>query len=87
MAVYRTSFISKIPSFSYLLPGTKAETQNHKTMKNFRLYFLGLIALLSVSLTGCEIIGDIFRAGMWTAVIIIILIVLIIGWLISKFRR
>lgn len=56
-------------------------------MKNFRLYFFSLLALLAVTLTSCEVIGDIFKAGMWTAVIIIVLVVLIIGWIISKFRR
>jgi hypothetical protein len=56
-------------------------------MKNFRLYFFSLLAFLAVTMTGCQLIGDIFKAGMWTAVIIIVLVVLIIGWIISRFRR
>lgn len=56
-------------------------------MKNFRFYFLSLLAFMAVSMTGCQIIGDIFKAGMWTALIIIVLVVLIIGWIISRFRR
>ena len=51
------------------------------------MYFLTLVTLLAVTLTGCDVIGGIFKAGMWTAVIIIVLVVLIIGWLISRFRR
>ena len=56
-------------------------------MKNFRLYFISLLVLLSATMSSCEVIGDIFQAGMWTAVIIVLLIVLIVGWLISKMRR
>ncbi|GAA4306524.1 hypothetical protein GCM10023183_21790 [Nibribacter koreensis] len=42
---------------------------------------------MSLTLSSCEVIGDIFEAGMWTAVIIIVLIVLLIGWLFRKLRR
>ncbi|CAN5908319.1 hypothetical protein BH24BAC1_BH24BAC1_32540 [soil metagenome] len=61
--------------------------ENSKTIKNFRLYFFSLLAFLAVFMTSCQVIGDIFKAGMWTAVIIIVLVVLIIGWIISRFRR
>jgi hypothetical protein len=40
--------------------------------------------VLSLSLTGCSVIGDIFKAGMWTAIIGIILLVMLIIWI---FRR
>jgi hypothetical protein len=45
------------------------------------------MVFLAVTVTSCQVIGDIFKAGMWTAVIIIVLVVLIIGWIISRFRR
>lgn len=54
-------------------------------MKQFLTFFLWFLAL-AVGLTSCEIVGDIFEAGMWTAVIIIVLIVALILWLVSKFR-
>ena len=38
-------------------------------------------------LTGCDLIGDIFEAGFWTATIIIILVVVLVIWLIRKFLR
>jgi heme/copper-type cytochrome/quinol oxidase subunit 2 len=49
-----------------------------------------LIALLLFTVTatsGCEVIGDIFQAGMWTMFIIIILVVALIFWIIRKFRK
>ena len=45
-----------------------------------------LLVLLTLTLSSCELVGDIFEAGMWTAVIIIVLVVLLIGWLVRKFR-
>lgn len=58
-----------------------------KTMKNIRLYLPALFVLLAVTMTSCDVIADIFKAGMWTALIIIVLIVALVGWLFSRFRR
>lgn len=38
---------------------------------------IGMLALLSVSVTGCDAIFGIFKAGFWTG--IILLVVLMIG--------
>ncbi|AKD02629.1 hypothetical protein PKOR_05200 [Pontibacter korlensis] len=59
----------------------------HKTMKNIKPYVLALLMLLTFTMSSCELIGDIFEAGMWTALIIIVLIVLLVSWLFRKFRR
>jgi hypothetical protein len=63
------------------------ELINLKTMKNIRLYLPVLFVLLAVTMTSCDVIADIFKAGMWTALIIIVLIVALVGWLFSRFRR
>lgn len=46
-----------------------------------------LLVLLTFTMSSCELVGDIFEAGMWTALIIIVLIVVLISWLFRKFRR
>ncbi|MDF3077120.1 MAG: hypothetical protein K0S09_1009 [Sphingobacteriaceae bacterium] len=47
----------------------------------------GFIALFAVTLfSGCELAGDIFKAGAYTAIIGIIIVVALVFWLISKFR-
>lgn len=56
-------------------------------MNNIRLYFSILFVLLATTLSSCELVGDIFEAGMWTAVIIIVLIVAIVIWLFRKITR
>ena len=53
-----------------------------KTSKIFLL--LSLIAILF--LPGCEVIVGIFKAGFWTAIILILLIVGLAMWGFRKFR-
>jgi hypothetical protein len=46
-----------------------------------------LIVLLAVSAAGCELIGGIFKAGIWVGAIGIILIVFLVIFIIGKMRR
>ncbi|MBL3657368.1 hypothetical protein [Fulvivirga sediminis] len=45
------------------------------------------LLFLAFLLPGCEVIGGIFKAGFWTGIIVVFLIVAIIIWLVVKFRR
>ena len=56
-------------------------------MKDIRAYLSIIFVMMAVTLSSCELIGDIFKAGMWTALIIIVLVVLLVGWLFRKLRR
>ncbi|WP_266203387.1 hypothetical protein [Pontibacter kalidii] len=56
-------------------------------MKNIKPYLMVVLVLLTFTMSSCEVIGDIFEAGMWAALIIIVLIVLLVTWLFRKFRR
>ncbi len=47
---------------------------------------IGSLLLLSISLTSCEAIGGIFKAGMWMGVIVVIIVIALILWLIRKAR-
>jgi hypothetical protein len=48
-----------------------------------------IILLLAVlfSVAGCELVGDIFEAGMSVGIFLVILIIAIIVWIISRFRK
>jgi hypothetical protein len=49
-----------------------------------------LFALLLVTLstlTSCEAIGDIFQAGMWMGVIVVVLVIALVLWLLRKIRK
>ena len=51
-----------------------------------RFLWLLLLALSTVSLAGCEIVGDIFEVGVWVGGIIVVLVVAIIGFVVAKLR-
>ncbi len=56
--------------------------QNHLIMRKFSL--LTIFALLAVTMTSCELVGDIFEAGMWVGIIIVALVIALIIWIIRK---
>ena len=56
-----------------------------KSAHKAALYILALIAI--IILPGCEIIGGIFKAGVWVGVIIVIFIVVIISFIVAKFKK
>ena len=43
-----------------------------------------LVVLLAVTLSGCAAIAGIFKAGVWTGVIIAVVVIVIIGALVSR---
>lgn len=46
-----------------------------------------LLLLMLVSLTGCELAGDIFEAGVSVGVFIVIAVLILIVWLIFKMKK
>jgi hypothetical protein len=53
-------------------------------MKNVTLTWILSILSMAMLLTGCEIIGDIFKAGMWVGIIIVVLVAGLVFWLVRK---
>jgi hypothetical protein len=47
---------------------------------------LFLIVLLAMTLTGCEVVGGIFKAGMWVGIVMAVLVVALIMWIFGKAR-
>jgi hypothetical protein len=45
-----------------------------------------VVVLLAVSAAGCELIGGIFKAGVWVGAIAVILVVVLIVWGVAKAR-
>jgi ABC-type polysaccharide/polyol phosphate export permease len=56
-------------------------------MKTLNLPVLIMLAMIMFTASSCDVVGGIFKAGMWTAVIIIVLIVVLVLWLMKKMRR
>ena len=48
-------------------------------------YSVCALLLLSVlALSGCQVIGDIFKAGVWVGVILVVVVVGLVAWIVSK---
>jgi hypothetical protein len=55
-------------------------------MKKYPYLWLSAVAL-AMTLSSCEVVGGIFKAGFWTAIIVIVIIVALILWLVGRGRR
>lgn len=45
---------------------------------------LASMLLSALALAGCEVIGDIFKAGVWVGVLLVVGVVALIVWLIAR---
>lgn len=45
---------------------------------------LVLIAFICSTLSSCELIGGIFKAGVWSGIIVVVIVVALIIWILSK---
>jgi hypothetical protein len=50
------------------------------------LWMLALLVIAGMTLTGCEAIEGIFKAGVWTGVIAIVFVLMIVGFIAAKIR-
>lgn len=51
-------------------------------------WLLSLMVFFSaVALTGCELVGDIFEAGVWVGVLLVLGVIAVVIWLVSKAMR
>ena len=55
-------------------------------MKQFSYLWLCMLAM-AVTLSSCEVIGGIFKAGYWSAIIVVVVVVALILWLVGRGRR
>ena len=56
-------------------------------MTRFKLALPLFLLAITVSLTSCEAIAGIFKAGMWTGIIVIALIVGLILYFVGRSRK
>jgi hypothetical protein len=55
-------------------------------MKKNSSLWLFMVAM-AMTLSSCEVIGGIFKAGFWTAIIVIVIVVALILWLVGRGRK
>ena len=55
-------------------------------MKQYSFLWLSVLAV-AMTLSSCEVVGGIFKAGFWSAIILIVVVVALILWLVGRGRR
>lgn len=46
-----------------------------------------LLLWVAIIFSGCEVIGGIFKAGVWTGVLLVALVIFVIIWLLTRAGR
>jgi ABC-type multidrug transport system permease subunit len=46
-----------------------------------------MLLVLSMSLTSCEVVGDLVEFGVWIGVLIVVAVLAIIFWIYRKFKK
>lgn len=54
-------------------------------MKNIQ--FITIVLLSFTLLPGCEFIGDVFKAGMWVGILIIVAVIAVIAFIVKIFSK
>ncbi|WP_199748394.1 MULTISPECIES: hypothetical protein [unclassified Pedobacter] len=49
-----------------------------------KIFPIALIALLCTTLSSCELVEGIFKAGVWSGIIIVVVVVALLIWILSK---
>jgi len=53
-------------------------------MHNMKNFIYPLLLFVMLSLSSCELVGDIFKAGVWVGVLVVVGIIALVIFLISK---
>jgi positive regulator of sigma E activity len=61
--------------------------QEKDMLSSSSLTRISLLVFLGVSAAGCEVVGGIFKAGFWVGAIAVILIVVLLVFVVGKFKR
>lgn len=58
-----------------------------KNKRNLISPLLIILFIFTIIFPGCEFIGDVFKAGIWVGIIIIIAILAVIGLIVKMFTK
>jgi hypothetical protein len=51
-----------------------------------RYWMLVLLVFAAVSVSGCEAIAGIFKAGVWTGVVMVVILIALVGFFATRIR-
>ncbi|HTB51812.1 MAG TPA: hypothetical protein VK718_03480 [Ferruginibacter sp.] len=53
-------------------------------MKKSMFLLAFVVTALLITLTGCQVIGGIFKAGVWSGIAIVVIVIALIAYIISR---
>jgi hypothetical protein len=56
-------------------------------LRSSTLSRIALLVVLGMSAAGCEVVGGIFKAGLWVGALGVILVVVLLVVVVGKFKR
>jgi hypothetical protein len=56
-------------------------------MRSTTLSRIALLVMLGVTAAGCEVVGGIFKAGVWAGALAVIAVILLLVFVVAKVRR
>jgi hypothetical protein len=56
-------------------------------MTRSRLASFSFLLVLLVSLSSCDAIAGIFKAGIWTGLLLVVVVIALVIWIITRFRK
>ena len=62
-------------------PGPRQRAPGTLLAPSERMRRLLPLLLLTLGLGGCTVVGGIFKAGFWTAIVLVVLVLLAVGWI------
>jgi hypothetical protein len=60
--------------------------EKDELMKNYSLLWLSVLAM-AMTFSSCQVVGGIFKAGMWVGILVVVVVVGLILWLVGRGRR
>ena len=51
-----------------------------------RYALIVLLVVVALTSAGCEVIGDIFKAGVWVGVLMVVVLIALVGFVAAKIR-
>lgn len=49
-----------------------------------RVPLMAVLLLVTLSLSGCDLVGDVLEFGFWTLLIVVVLVVALLVWIFKK---
>lgn len=56
-------------------------------MKKYQIPVLAALAMIMFTASSCQVVGGIFKAGVWSGIIVVVLVIVLVIWLIGRSRR